>query len=90
MFIESAKTWGGIMTQYISSIIHRYGDMPNTQGDAVILRDILNRQGTIFLTDVIADHIGLMAIKNNLGIDESKYLLDKIVGDLKGATYERI
>jgi hypothetical protein len=78
------------MEQYTSSILYEYGDQNNYQRDFMNLKDILNRQGTLFLTDMIAEYIGKSSWKYNFSHEESLNLLESIVNDLREATYERI
>lgn len=78
------------MSNYTSSIIVRYGDETNAQRDISALNKIIGTQGTVMLTDVIAEYIGNCAIRFNLSNIESKHLLNEIIDDLKTATLERI
>lgn len=76
--------------KYISSITTKYGDVENVKADCKILNEILARQGTSLLIDVIAEHIGDTVIKFNLNSVESKRILESNVNELKEAILERI
>ena len=75
---------------YISSIIHKFGDENNVVNDAITIHRILERQGTIILSECLAEYIGHCVLKYNLSNEEAKHALDTIVNDLKFATLERI
>ena len=75
---------------YVSSIIHKFGDKDNVINDAITINRILERQGTVILTECLAEFVGYCVLKHNLSNEEAKHALDTIVNDLKEATYERI
>ena len=76
--------------QYISSITTKYGDIDNVKADCKVLRDIINRQGTVLLTDAIAEHVGETVIKFKLKEFESRRILESMTRDLREAILDRI
>ena len=77
------------MSNYTSSIINKYGDKENVKNDAKTLNDILSRQGTSLLIDVIAEHVGNIAAKYELGSHEVNNLKGSINTELFDAMNER-
>ena len=75
---------------YVTSIIHKFGDENNVINDAIAIHRILERQGTIILTECLAEFVGHWVLKHNLSNEEAKHALDAIVNDLREATYERL
>ena len=75
---------------YISSIIFNYGDTENVKKDVVTLNKFLARQGTSLLLDVIAEHVGRVALKFKLKVNESRLARNSIVRELNHAINERI
>tara|TARA_R110000824_G_C14921143_1_gene647721 strand:+ start:56 stop:283 length:228 start_codon:yes stop_codon:yes gene_type:complete len=67
-----------------------YGDFDNIKDDVKTLHNIINRQGTVLVTDCIAESIGQASIKFNLSFNESKNGLNSILKELKEQTLERI
>ncbi len=77
-------------TEYQSSIVTKYGDVANVRADVKTLHDILGRQGSSLLIDVIAEHVGVVAIKFNLNKVEKNNLLKANIDELTDAILERI
>jgi hypothetical protein len=75
--------------KYVSSIIFKYGDSDNVSKDVTTLKEILARQGSSLLIDVIANHVGETVIKFNLNNEDSKRLVDSLVNKLKESLLER-
>jgi hypothetical protein len=67
----------------------RYGDVDSVKKDVEMLNDILSRQGSELLIDVIAENVGKTALKYKLNNAETKRILDSLVTDLKDAILER-
>ncbi len=57
------------MSEYKSSIICKYGDIDRVKADCKVLHDIISRQGSSLLIDVIAEHLGKRVAKYS-GITE--------------------
>lgn len=74
---------------YVSSIVSLYGDTDNVKRDVATLNDILSRQGSRLLTDVIAEHIGQAAIKYKLTPTEVSRLRNSTIDSLNMAIIER-
>lgn len=68
----------------------RYGDYDNVTKDVKTLNEILNRQGTNLLIDVIAEYAGEAALKFDLDSEERKRIVDSLVNELKESILERI
>ena len=49
------------MSEYVSSIIHKYGDIDKVSLDSARLFDTIDRQGTGLLIDVLAESCGRTA-----------------------------
>lgn len=77
------------MSNYVSSIVTKYGDLDNVRSDVKTLNEILDRQGTSLLIDVIAEHCGDTVNKFKLSDTESKRVLDTLVTELRDAILER-
>lgn len=76
--------------QYISSRISKYGDESSVKQDVKTLNDILSRQGTSLLIDVIAEYVGYSAINYNLSKTERNTLVESLVTELKNSLQERV
>lgn len=75
---------------YVSSIVNNYGDMDNAQRDIKTLHEILGRQGSYMLLEVVAESTGRAAIKFKLKASTRNLLVDILVGDLRNALDERL
>lgn len=75
---------------YVSSIVTKYGDVENVKRDAKTLREILSRQGSSLLIDVIADSIGEAALKFKFTKSDSAMTMIATVDELESAIKERI
>lgn len=75
---------------YKSSIVHKYGDTDNVKADVKTLNEILGRQGTQLLIDVIAEYAGISANKFKMQADSRIKLAASLVADLKDAINERV
>lgn len=69
---------------------HKYGDTDFVSSDVKILNDILNRQGHSLFIDVMAEHIGKVAIKYKLNDTECAAMRDSTLNELKDAINDRI
>jgi hypothetical protein len=67
-----------------------YGDLDNLKIDIARLNDILNRQSTTLIIDVIAEYCGDRANKFKLSDAERQALAASMVADLKNALLERL
>lgn len=81
---------GWIMSEYVSSIINKYGDSQNVPSDVKTLADIIGRQGTSLLIDCIANHAGTNSIKFKLARDEREALIKSLVTELDESLRERV
>lgn len=68
----------------------KYGDYDNVKKDVSTLNDILSRQGSTLLMEVIAEQAGNTAIKHNLNHIERERLLINICADLQSELCERL
>lgn len=73
---------------YVSSIVTKYGDVENVKRDAKTVIEILGRQGSSFLIDIIAEHCGRLANLYKLKPDEIKNLNTTMTTELRDAISE--
>jgi hypothetical protein len=59
--------------------------MDNFRKDAELFKEIMDRQGQLFINDCIADYIANEAIKHKMTFAEVDMLRDKTVDDLFNA-----
>lgn len=78
------------MSQYISSIIHTYGDMEKVKQDAKTIHEIVERQGITFLLDCAAEFTGKAANRLNLNEQDRYHLLKNCVQTYKESLEERV
>lgn len=78
------------MTKYQSSIVTKYGDLPNVEADAKTLRDILERQGSDLLIDALAEFVGECAIKFKFHSSDTAMTKIALLDALESAINERI
>ncbi len=67
-----------------------YGDIENVRSDVNTINDIIKRQGAKLVLDVIAEYIGLVALRFKLSSDDAIYARDSYLNDLKESINERI
>lgn len=67
----------------------KYGDIENVTKDVKTIKDILARQGTSLLIDVIAEKIGEMNLKFNLQESDITKLKESLTIELRDAINER-
>lgn len=75
---------------YTSSIIQKYGDLPNLSNDIKTLNEILSRQGAELLIDVIAEEVGNTANKFKFSSSDRTMTMISLVDLLENAIKERI
>ena len=75
---------------YTSSIVNNYGDTDNVKKDTRVLNDILSRQGTSLLIDVIAETTGETCNKFKLNSLDRRQLVNTLVDELREALLERV
>jgi hypothetical protein len=75
---------------YVSSIIIKYCDITNVKRDSKTLNEIVNRQGSTFLIDVLASYIGETALKLKLNSNDRDILIKDLTNELKDALQERL
>ena len=68
----------------------KYGDEENVKTDAKTLNEILNRQGSSFLLDMVAEHSGRVAIKFSMSQHERERLVKSLVDELRESLLERL
>lgn len=68
----------------------KYGDLDNVKNDLRTLNDILERQGSQFLLDVIAEQSGHIANRFNYMTSDRSRLLNSLVKSFKEALLERL
>lgn len=76
--------------QYTSSIIFKYGDIDRVKQDVKTLNDILDRQGTALLIDVLAEYVGKRVLVFQFNSKDATNLRDALIKDLSEAINERI
>lgn len=77
-------------SNYISSITTKYGDIDNVKADVKALNDIISRQGTSLLIDVISNSVGDTVIKYKLESTEAQRIVKALVTELNESLLERI
>ena len=75
---------------YTSSNIKSYGDLENVKRDAKIVNEILSRQGSGFLIDLIAEHAGHTANTYRLTLAERQNIVSALRTELDDALSERV
>lgn len=78
------------MNTYTSSIIFKFGDTDNVKKDSLTLREILSRQGTSLIIDVLADVTAESIDRVNTTKIERQRLVNSILTELQNALDERI
>lgn len=76
-------------SNYISSITTKYGDIDNVKADVKALNDIISRQGTSLLIDVISNSVGETVIKFKLDSTEAQRIVKALVTELNESLLER-
>lgn len=74
---------------YVSSIVSLYGDTDNVKRDVATLKDILSRQGSRLLLDVIAESIGESALTFKLSGEEVRRIKTIVLNELSEVIDER-
>ena len=74
---------------YVSSIISKYGDTDKVRSDVATLNEILARQGTQLLIDVIAEYAGTTANKFQSNEQDRARLRKSLIDVLVEALDER-
>ena len=77
-------------SKYISSITTKYGDIDNVKADVKALNDIISRQGTSLLIDVISNSVGDIVIKYKLESTEAQRIVKALVTELNESLLERV
>lgn len=75
---------------YVSSITTKYGDVDKVKNDIKTLNEILLRQGTSLLIDVIAESCGNTVNKFKLPSSDRAMLMISLCDELEQAIKERI
>lgn len=75
---------------YISSLVTKYGDVERVKQDVNTLNEILGRQGSSLLIDVIAEHVGTMVVTHKLTDSEGSGLAVNLSNELKESILERV
>jgi hypothetical protein len=73
----------------MSTNIRGYGDISNLKQDIKQLNDILDRQGTNLIIDVLAEYIGNQNLRWKLTNSEMLHIVDALNSELKEAVLER-
>lgn len=76
--------------KYVSSIVTKYGDIEKVKHDVKTLNEILDRQGSIILIDVISEHAGTTANKFKLNEADRMNILNNLINDLRESLQERL
>ena len=77
-------------SQYISSVVIKYGDIEKVKQDAKTIRDIESRQGSSLLIDCLAESCGETAIKFNFSSTDRKNLIKNLLSELENALRKRL
>lgn len=77
------------MSNYVSSITSNYGDVSKVKDDVKTLNEILNRQGTRLLIDVISSYTGELINKYKMTDKERNNLVNSILHDFNESMSER-
>lgn len=75
---------------YVSSMTETYGDIPNVSKDFTTLFEILNRQGSNFLLDAVAESAGRNAIKFKFDTIDRVTLFSSLTKHFREALLERL
>jgi len=75
--------------QYTSSILTKYGDVENVKNDVKTLKEILGRQGSSLLIDVMSNAIGEVVLKYRLSELDVKNIKKNILAELSDSIDER-
>ena len=78
------------MNNYVSSIMSHYGDIERVKTDAETLSEILSRQGSRLLIEVLAENTGKSASKFKLNDRDRERLTESLIRDLKESLNERV
>jgi hypothetical protein len=74
---------------YVSSITTNYGDVDQVKNDVKVLNEILSRQGTRLLIDVLSSYAGDCINKYKMTDQERNNLVNSIIYDLNESLSER-
>jgi hypothetical protein len=77
-------------TNYVSSITAKYGDVEQVKNDVKTLNEILGRQGSSLLIDVIAECAGETANKFKFHSSDRAMTIVSLVDELENALKERL
>lgn len=75
---------------YVSSIVGKYGDLPEVRTDSKVLHEIIERQGMRILIDMIANYCGANAIHWNFNEAERAQLINNVTQEMREALAERL
>jgi len=68
----------------------KYGDYDNVTKDSRTLDEIYSRQGSTLLIETLAEHVGKIAIKFNLNVEEREKIKNSVLDELREEINERI
>ena len=74
---------------YISSITSRYGDIDKVKEDVKTLNEILKRQGSNLLLDIVAESAGYAAIDFQMTAVDRHNLRSSLLNEFHSALVER-
>ena len=77
-------------SQYTSSIISKYGDIDKVSIDSHRIFEIIDRQGSTLLIDLIAEHAGRTANKFKFAPSDRAMTRIALVDELDEALKERL
>lgn len=75
---------------YTSSVVSKYGDIARVKEDAKTLREIIERQGSSLLIDVVTESAGRLANQWRLEGSERNRIIDSLTAELREALDERL
>lgn len=79
-----------ITSNYARTGSQQYGDIDNVKRDAGIIREILSRQGSDLLLEVIANGVGDCRVKFNLSEVEINRVKASLIDSLSELINERV
>ena len=75
---------------YVSSILSNYGDIDRVKEDVKTLNEILSRQGSNLLLDVVVENVGKCTIMFKLDTEGRSIVCKGLVEDFMNALQERL
>lgn len=77
------------MSEYVSSIINKYGDRDSVPSDCRILKDIHQRQGSSLILDCLAEVMATIFNRMKLNSEERQIVKESLIKEFREALDER-